>query len=173
MISPTFKQRPQDKTVHPPFDSNGLALDIVEIEELVGSAVIGICADELYIPQPITISLYMGIPRPVACKTDQIQHTIDYDCVRTTILNLMSNNKFKLLEAFAENLASKLLKEYPIFWLKLSVKKPHKYKDVKAVGICIERKSSQIFEHTRESSKIYNLIGTGLIPKNAKSQLSR
>ena len=49
------------------FSSN--YLDIVKITKLKTHTVIGICEDELFEPQPLILTIDMGIPRPTACDS--------------------------------------------------------------------------------------------------------
>ena len=50
-----------------------------------------------------------------------------------------SNARFKLLEALAEFLSDRLLKEYPISSLRLTIIKPDAVADAAGVGVTIER----------------------------------
>lgn len=60
-------------------------LDLIFIEGYTGDTVIGIHDTELHQPQPVVIDLCAGVPRPRACDTDDIRHTIDYGALRTRL----------------------------------------------------------------------------------------
>ena len=150
------------------YDSLDNPLDIVYIKNLKGKTIIGICEDELIEPQEIIIDVSMGIPHIKACNSDNISHTIDYDQVRSSILRLMVNHNYKLLESFAEQIAFLTIEEFGAFWVRINVAKPRKYVDVDSVGITIERtkeskRQNNIFNKTQHILKI---IGAGHVPKS-------
>ncbi len=114
-------------------------LDIIFIEGLVGETVIGIHHDELHSTQPVRIDLAAGVPHSLACDTDRIGDTIDYSVVRSALKDMLEQHHYKLLEAFAEGVASLLLERFGAHWVRVKVTKPHKFADVEAVGVMIER----------------------------------
>jgi dihydroneopterin aldolase len=143
-------------------------MDIIYIKNLKGKTIIGICDDELHVPQEITLDISMGVSKIKACSSDNIAHTIDYDKVRSLILETMGNHNFKLLESFAEKIANLILDNFGAHWVKINVAKPKKYDDVDSVGIVIERnkelkKQTNIFNKTQHILKV---IGAGHVPKN-------
>ena len=149
------------------YDSLDNPFDIVYIKNLKGKTIIGICDDELFDPQEIVIDIAMGIPHIKACNSDNIKHTIDYDQVRSSVLDLMSNHSYKLLESFAECVAYLILEKFGAHWVRINIAKPRKYDDVDSVGITIERtkeskKQNNIFNRTQHILKI---IGAGHVPK--------
>lgn len=146
-------------------------LDLIFIENLKGNTVIGICDDELTNPQPIEINILMGIPQSAACESDNILHTVDYDKVRTRLVNLMKTHKFKLLEAFGEEVANIVINEFNVHWTKIEIKKPKKYSDVKSVGVVIERtKYQSLDKNLQKNNNILNFIGAGHIPEKNKKE---
>ena len=150
------------------YDSLDNPFDIVYIKNLKGKTIIGICDDELFDPQDIILDISIGIPHIKACNSDDINHTIDYDQVRRSILNLMNNHSYKLLESFAEHVAYLILEKFGAHWVRINIAKPRKYDDVDSVGITIERtkvseKQNNIFNKTQHILKV---IGAGHVPKN-------
>ena len=114
-------------------------LDLVFIEGLSGETVIGIHDSELHRPQPVVIDLYAGVPRSRACDTDRIGDTIDYGVVRERVVRLLREHRIQLLEAFAEAIACILIEEFGARWARVKVIKPHKFDDLRSVGVQIER----------------------------------
>jgi dihydroneopterin aldolase len=128
--------------------------------------VIGICEDELFEPQPLIITIDMGIPRPTACDSDNIGQTVNYDCVRKTVIKFATNNKYKLLESFGEQLSRILLDKYKLSIIKLEIEKPAKYPDVDSVGFVMTRKASnKSLKFRHHENNIFYLLGSGIIPK--------
>jgi 7,8-dihydroneopterin aldolase/epimerase/oxygenase len=140
------------------------ALDLIFIEGLVGETVIGIHDSELHRPQPLVIDVCAGMPRPRACDTDQIADTIDYGELRTRIHRLLSEHSVKLLEAFAEQIARITIDEFGAHWVRVRVAKPHKFDDVQAVGVQIERRRDADAS-SRPVRNMLHLIGSGMVPQ--------
>ena len=88
------------------------ALDIIFIDGFVGETVIGIHHDELHDTQPLRIDLAAGLPRSLACDTDHIGDTIDYSVVHSALHEMLAGHTYRLLEAFAEGVASLLLERF-------------------------------------------------------------
>ncbi len=141
------------------------SLDIVYIKKLKGKTIIGICDDELFDPQEINLDIFIGVSNIRACNSDNINHTIDYDKVRSSVLEVMANHKFKLLESFAESIADLILNSFGACWVKIDVTKPKKYNDVDYVGIVIER-SKNSTKINNNNKNILKVIGAGHVPKS-------
>ncbi|MEM5389462.1 dihydroneopterin aldolase [Paraburkholderia phymatum] len=114
-------------------------MDLIFIEGFQGDTVIGIDPDELTRLQPVRIDLWAGVPRSHACDTDRIGDTIDYSKVRAALEWLLDMHKVQLLEALAESIAQMLLADFGAHWVRVSLAKPEKFANVKAVGVTIER----------------------------------
>ena len=143
------------------------ALDLVFIEGLSGETVIGIHDSELHRPQPVVIDLYAGVPRSRACDSDRIEDTIDYGVVRERVVRLLREHRIQLLEAFAEAIAGILIEEFGARWARVKVIKPHKFDDVRAVGVQIERFATDDESDARRAHRgasVLRLIGTGMVP---------
>lgn len=136
------------------------ALDIVFIEEFVGETVIGIDLSEQHLPQRVRLNLTIGVPSLKACVTDHIEDTINYAAVRAALRELLASHGVRLLEALAEKVAQCLIRDFGAHWVRVSIAKPAKFEDVKAVGVVIERRrgGTRSAAHTRTS------LGAGLIP---------
>ncbi len=150
--------------VSPPSTPADLSpMDIIFIDGFRGSTIIGICEDELRVPQPVRIDLAAGLPRSAACSTDRIGDTIDYGEVRAALREMLASHRFQLLEAFAEAIANLLLTRFGAHWLRVSVTKPAKFDDVDAVGVTIERRRP--VRPVLRPAEVLHLLGTGLIPQ--------
>jgi len=139
-------------------------LDLIFIEGLTGQTVIGIDHAELHAPQPLVIDVVAGVPRPRACDTDDIADTIHYGHVRNRLLRLLREHRLQLLEAFAEAIATILLDEFGAAWVRVKVAKPHKFDDVAAVGVQIERHAHAEAARAQRGAPVLHLIGSGMVP---------
>ena len=61
--------------------------------------------------------------------------------ITKAIISLVEENKFELVETFAEKIAEMVIKEYKVKWIKLRVSKPGALRFSKDVGVIIERNS--------------------------------
>jgi 7,8-dihydroneopterin aldolase/epimerase/oxygenase len=138
-------------------------LDLIFIEGFTGHTVIGIHDSELHRPQPVVIDLCVGVPRPRACDTDDIGHTIDYGDMRTRLQRLLAEHRVHLLEAFAEQVANMALYEFHAHWVRVRVVKPKKFEDTAAVGVTIERRRPVSMDAHRAATTL-RLIGAGHVP---------
>ncbi|SAL16058.1 dihydroneopterin aldolase [Caballeronia humi] len=132
-------------------------MDIVYIEGLTGRTVIGIDKTELHEPQPVRMSLAIGVPAIRACTTDRIEDTINYAAVREALHALLASHGVQLLEALAEKIAQLLIADFGAHWVRVSLAKPAKFDDVESVGVLIERRRAR-------SMATYASLGEGLIP---------
>jgi dihydroneopterin aldolase len=157
--------RPSQPAAAPAADAE--PLDLIFIEGLSGQTVIGIHDSELHRPQPIVIDLHAGVPRSRACDSDRIEDTIDYSVVRDRIGRLLREHRLQLLEAFAEAIAGILIQEFGARWVRVKVVKPHKFDDVRSVGVQIERFAADDetdARHAQRGAAVLRLIGTGMVP---------
>lgn len=139
-------------------------LDLIFIEGYTGHTVIGIHDTELHRPQPVVIDVCAGVPRPRACDTDDIRHTIDYGELRRRLKQLMVDHGVQLLEAFAEQVAQVALYEFGAHWVRVRVAKPRKFEDTEAVGVMIERRRAVVSTEPHRTAATLRLIGAGHVP---------
>ena len=140
-------------------------MDLIFIEGFSGQTVIGIHESELHRPQPLVIDLHAGVPHARACDTDRIADTIDYGVVAQRLRRLLVEHRHALLEAFAENIADILIEEFGARWVRVKVVKPHKFDDVGAVGVQIERSTLEPqAPRPGHSAAVVQLLASGMLP---------
>ena len=141
------------------------AMDLIFIEGLVGETVIGIHESELHRPQPLVVDVHAGLPHARACDTDRIADTIDYGVVTERLRRLLAEHRHTLLEAFAENIAEILIREFGARWVRVKVVKPRKFDDVGAVGVQIERHAPEPeAPRAGHSAAVIQLLASGMLP---------
>ena len=143
------------------------AMDLILVEGFVGDTVIGIHESELHRPQPLLIDVHAGLPHARACDTDRIADTIDYGVVAERLRRLLVEHRHVLLEAFAENIAEILIGEFGARWVRVKVVKPHKFDDVGAVGVQIERSAVEPESRPGHSAEVIQLLASGMLPGKA------
>lgn len=114
-------------------------MDAIFIEELRLNAQVGIYSRERVAPQGIELNLEIGLPSG-AMEQDDIAGTIDYALVVQRLEQEFAAQHFNLLETLAEFVAHVLLEDFGAPYVKLSVAKIGILKNVRRVGVKIERR---------------------------------
>ena len=91
--------------------------------------------------QKISISYEINQDNSAAAKKDTIEAATDYKSITKAIISFVEENKFELVETFAEKIAEMVIKKYKVKWIKLRVSKPGALRFSKDVGVIIERTS--------------------------------
>ena len=110
------------------------------IRDLRVEALIGIHRRERHVKQTLTIDLEIGIPGDAVFSSDKVADTIDYEQVTIRIKALAESQHFRLVETFAERVASILLGDFGAPWARVSVAKVGILANAKFVGVSIERR---------------------------------
>lgn len=116
-------------------------MDTIFIRDLRLTIKVGIYAWEREVPQTLRFDLEIGLPDMRAAKSDAIADTIDYAKVVERIEASLADNKIQLLEKLAEHIAALVLGEFKAPWVRVSVTKLAALKNVKELGVIIERSS--------------------------------
>ena len=114
-------------------------MDIIFIDELRLSTLIGIYPREQTVPQTIEVSLQIGTSTASAGASDDIGDTINYAEVAERLRNELGSRHFKLLEKLAEYVAGVVLEDFGAAWVRVSIAKIGVLRGVKRVGVTIER----------------------------------
>ena len=126
-------------------------MDFIFIEELRVRAWIGIYAREKAAPQTVELNLTFGVP-DAAAAGDDIADTIDYAVVIDRIRSELAERHFNLIETLGEFVVNLLLNDFRAPWVKLRLAKIGVMKDVRRVGVFIERgRDSPVVTGTRSS----------------------
>lgn len=114
-------------------------MDLIFIDDLRISTLIGIYPREKALPQMVEISLQIGTSTASAGASDDIRDTIDYAELVTRLNTELSARHFNLLEKLAEYIATLLLEDFSATWVRVSVAKLGMLRGVRRVGVAIER----------------------------------
>ena len=114
-------------------------MDTIFISDLRVEMLIGVYDWERAVPQTVQLDLEIGIPDSQRPRSDRIRETVDYAKVIARIKASLQENRFLLVERLAEHLAELVMKDFQAPWVKVSVSKLAVEKNVKRVGITIER----------------------------------
>lgn len=122
-----------------PFTLHRFEMDIIFINELKIETLIGIYEWEKEVPQKIRLDLEVGLPGEHAAKSGKIGDTIDYSKIVGRIEQLFKEQHFSLLEKAGEAIAEVITREFKAPWVKVSIAKLAPLKNVKRLGVTIER----------------------------------
>ncbi len=114
-------------------------MDIIFISELRLDILIGVYDWEKKVPQKVQFDLEIGLPGGKAAASDRLADTIDYAAIVSRIEASLAKNHFGLLEKLAEHVAGIVMSEFKSPWVKVSVAKLAPLKNVKRLGVTIER----------------------------------
>jgi len=114
-------------------------MDIVYIRDLQIETIIGIYDWEREVRQTISLDLEMGADIRQAAASDDILHTLNYKAVAKRLIAFVEESQCLLVERLAEEIATIVLGEFDVPWLKLRLSKPGALRGSKDVGIIIER----------------------------------
>ena len=114
-------------------------MDIVYIHDLKIDTVIGVYDWEREIHQTLVLSLDMASDVSLPAKRDDLSKALDYKIVSDRVCEYVQASEFQLIETLAERVATLVLKEFEVPWLRVAVSKPGAVLSAKDVGVIIER----------------------------------
>ncbi|KPA53861.1 dihydroneopterin aldolase [Photobacterium leiognathi subsp. mandapamensis] len=116
-------------------------MDTVFIEQLEVIATIGVYDWEQEIKQKLVLDLEMAHDNRPAANNDDVMLALDYSTVSTAVTNLIEQGRFLLVERVAEEVASLIMTDFNVPWVKVRVTKPGAVANARGVGVQIERGS--------------------------------
>lgn len=97
--------------------------DVILIEELELQTRIGVPAEERAQPQRLLLSLALWPNRGFAEMRDALERSVDYAAVAHAAQQFAAGRETKLLETFADELATHLLCAFPLGRVQLELRK--------------------------------------------------
>ena len=113
-------------------------MDTIFISDFRLDILVGVYDWEQKVPQKVQFDLEIGLPGRKT-PSDKLGDTIDYAAVVSRIEASLRENRFGLLESLAEHIAQIILREFKSPWVKVTVTKLAALKNVKRLGVTIER----------------------------------
>jgi dihydroneopterin aldolase len=99
-------------------------VDLVSVRDLSVQAVIGVLEWERGITQTLIFDVVLAADVASAARTDDLADALDYSAVARTIVSVIQDGRFRLIETAAERVADRLLTDHRVAWLRLEVRKP-------------------------------------------------
>ena len=114
-------------------------MDTMKLERIQLYGRHGVFPEENRLGQRYYVSLEMKLDLRQAGETDDLRHTVDYAAVYKLVKSIVEEETFKLIEALAEALASRILDAYvTIHEVTVRVVKPHPPFDIVFDGVTVE-----------------------------------
>ena len=114
-------------------------MDTIFISDFRLDLLVGVYDWERRVPQKVQFDLEIGLPGRAAGQSDKLADTIDYAAVVHRIEASLGQEHFSLLEKLAEHIAALIMRDFKSPWVKVSVTKLAALKNVKRLGVTIER----------------------------------
>ena len=114
-------------------------MDLVFIKQLTVETTIGAYDWEKTIKQTLLLDIDMAWDNKAPAQNDDLTKALDYASVSQRLTSWLSEQKIELIETVAERVATILLDEFAVTWLRLTVHKPDAVDNANGVGVTIER----------------------------------
>ena len=104
----------------------------------------GVMESERQVGQKYEIDAELTCDLSLAGVTDELAHTIDYGQVVNLIVEIGTQRSIQLIETIAESVASAILEQFPVYEVRIHVKKlsPPMAQELTYAGVKIRRKSN-------------------------------
>lgn len=114
-------------------------LDKIHIRDLQVRCIIGIFPEERKEKQDVIINITLHADLHNACKTDDIDDTLDYKHVKKQILKLVEQSECRLVEHLADLIAKACLRAKKVMRVEVTVDKPNALRFARSVAVEIIR----------------------------------
>lgn len=114
-------------------------MDIIFIDNLETSGILGIHPHEQMEPQPIRVSARIGADISKAAADDDINQSVNYSTLSKKIIEIIDKSHFYTVEALSHALADGILEDDRIQSLWLRIEKPNAVSKAESVGVEINR----------------------------------
>lgn len=117
-------------------------MDTIYIRDLVLDAVIGTMEHERNQKQPLLLNISFSGDFSKAGKSDDLHDSVNYREVEESVIFLVENSSFFLLEALAEALAQKILSFDKVEMVTIAIDKKAAALKAKSIALSITRKKN-------------------------------
>ncbi|MFQ5933990.1 MAG: dihydroneopterin aldolase [Dehalococcoidia bacterium] len=101
-----------------------MAQDKIILEGMVFYAFHGNNVEEKARGQRFIVDLELVTDLEAAGRSDELKDTVDYGDVYRLVRSVMEETQFNLIEGLAQEMASRVLRGYPVDEVKVRIKKP-------------------------------------------------
>ena len=123
--------------------------DTIFLNGLEVECIIGFIDWERRIKQKVLIDFELPVDCARAAVDDDVADTLDYKSVSKRIIAFVEASEFKLVETMAERLATLVIAEFDVAWIRLRINKPGAIRGSRDVGVAIERHRADLQARSR------------------------
>lgn len=87
-------------------------MDYIHLKDMEFYGFHGVLPEETKLGQRFRVNVSLAVDVKVAGETDELEHTVNYAEVYDLTREIVAGKPFKLIEALAETIASRILKSY-------------------------------------------------------------
>ena len=113
--------------------------DKIHIRDLAVRCIIGVNHDERTEKQDVIINITLYTDMKKAGQSDILEDSVDYKMVKKTVLSLVENSSFLLIEKLAEEIAKVCLGDSKVQKVNVTVDKPGVLRYTRSVAVEIVR----------------------------------
>ncbi len=114
-------------------------LDKILLRDLSLECLIGIHPQERVKKQKIFLSVALYTDIKAAAQSDDVKDTIDYDHLSQSLIKMVGENRFFLIETLAERIASLCLEDERVLQVKVTLDKPQAVSSARSAAVEIVR----------------------------------
>jgi len=114
-------------------------MDIIFLGQLEIETIIGIYDWERETKQKVLLDIEMAFDIQKAAQTDDIAYTLNYKTVSKRIISFVESSHFFLVETLISEIATIILSEFNVPWVRITLNKKGAIRGASDVGIIIER----------------------------------
>ena len=114
-------------------------MDIIFLGQLEIETIIGIYDWERETKQKVLLDIEMAFDIRKAAQTDDIAYTLNYKTVSKRIISFVESSHFFLVETLISKIATSILSEFNVPWVRITLNKKGAIRGASDVGIIIER----------------------------------
>ena len=114
-------------------------MDIVFIKQLEVITTIGVYEWERTLQQKLYFDLEMAFDNKPAGESDDINLALNYFSVSESLTKFAQTHHFELIETMAERVASLIMNNFSVPWIKVTLHKPGALPKAQSLGVQIER----------------------------------
>lgn len=119
-------------------------LDRIHIRDLQARCIIGIYPEERVNKQDVIINLTLHADLRQACRSDNLDDTVDYKRVKKRVLAMVEASSFLLVERLAGRISELCLEEKGVERVDVSVDKPGALRFARSVAVSITRERGDV-----------------------------
>ena len=131
----------EDMSKEGSMDLDSKELDRILITDLLLRCIVGINPDERKKKQDVIINIILFADLSEACSSDDIDDTVNYKKIKNSVVDLVEESKYFLVEKLAEMIARCCLSYDRVAAVTVRVEKPGALRFAKNVGVEVFREN--------------------------------